>query len=216
MARGRFITLEGGEGAGKSTQARLLAEYIQSRSHDVMVTREPGGSALAERIRALLLAPDVPGHSQLAEALLFNAARADHLEEMIRPALQRGRWVICDRFRDSTRVYQGVVGGLAGELLDKLDEIVVAETQIDLTIVIDLDPVVGLARVASRRAGDGLTDRYEARPADYHERLRQGFLSIARADPFRCVVVDGFQSVDALAREIRGHVDARLLRGRGA
>ncbi len=216
MARGRFITLEGGEGTGKSTQARLLAEHLESRGFEITVTREPGGSALAERIRDLLLAPDVPGHSQLAEALLFNAARADHLEELIVPALHRGRWVICDRFCDSTRVYQGVVGGLSSLLLDKLDEMVVAETQIDLTIVIDLDPVVGLARVASRRAGAAATDRYEARSTDYHERLRQGFLGIARADPVRCVVVDGFKSVDDLAREIRGHVDARLMRGRGA
>lgn len=215
MARGRFITLEGGEGAGKSTQARLLCEHLQSIGIEVTVTREPGGSALAEKVRDLLLDPAVPTRSQLAEALMFNAARADHLEALIRPALQRGRWVICDRFIDSTRVYQGIVGGLALDVLERLDEIVVAPTMPDLTILIDLDPVVGLARVASRRAGDAVVDRYEARSGEYHEQLRAGFLQLARADPLRCVVVDGFQSVDALAREVRGHVDARLLRVRG-
>ncbi len=214
MSRGRFITLEGGEGAGKSTQARLLAEYLESAGLEVVVSREPGGSALAERIRDMLLDPSTPPHSQLAEALLFNAARADHLDALIRPALDRGRWVVCDRFLDSTRVYQGVVGGLARDVLDRLDELVVASSMPDLTFMIDLEPVVGLARVASRRSGTEPVDRYEARSTDYHERLRKGFLEAAQAEPMRCVVVDGFQSVDALARDIRGHVDARLRRGR--
>lgn len=215
MARGRFITLEGGEGAGKSTQAKRLAEHLGTLGLDVVVTREPGGSPLAERIRDALLDPALPSHSQLAEALMFNAARADHLDSLIRPALDRGRWVICDRFYDSTRVYQGLVGGIDGAVLDKLDEVVLAGTLPDLTVVIDLDPVVGLARVASRRTGEAAADRYEARGAVYHERLRQGFLDIARREPQRCAVVAGFQSVDALALEIRGHVSARLLRGRG-
>jgi len=215
MARGRLITLEGGEGAGKSTQARLLAEHLKSTGLDVVVTREPGGSALSEKIRELILDPATPAHSQLAEALLFSAARADHLDALIRPALDRGRWVICDRFSDSTRVYQGTVGGLSSELLGQLDAIVVGPTQPDLTILIDIDPVVGLARVASRRASAVPADRYEARSADYHQQLRDGFLAIARAEPMRCVVVDGFQSVDDLAREIRGHVDARQRRLRG-
>lgn len=215
MSRGRFITLEGGEGAGKSTQAKRLAEHLQASGIEVTVTREPGGSPLAERIREALLDPTLPSHSQLAEALMFNAARADHLDSLVRPALERGRWVICDRFYDSTRVYQGIVGGIEPSVLDKLDEVVLAGTVPDLTIVIDLDPVVGLARVASRRIGAEAADRYEARGADYHERLRQGFLEIARKEPVRCVVVNGFQSVDALEGEIRGHVAARLLRSRG-
>ncbi len=215
MARGRLITLEGGEGAGKSTQARLLAEHLTSSGLEVVVTREPGGSELAEKIRDLILDPATPAHSQLAEALLFSAARADHLDALIRPALDRGRWVICDRFSDSTRVYQGAVGGLAGEVVSQLDALVVGPTQPDLTIVIDIDPVVGLARVTNRRAGAEPADRYEARTTDYHQRLRDGFLTIARAEPLRCIVVDGFQSVDDLARDIRGHVDARLRRTRG-
>lgn len=215
MARGKFITLEGGEGAGKSTQAKRLADHLQAHGVDVVVTREPGGSPLAERIRDALLDPSLPSHSQLAEALMFNAARADHLDSLIRPALDRGRWVICDRFYDSTRVYQGTVGGLEAGVLDRLDEVVLAGTIPDLTVVIDLDPLVGLARVASRRPGAEAADRYEARGAEYHELLRQGFLAIAAREPARCVVVNGFQSVDALEGEIRGHVSARLMRGRG-
>lgn len=216
MARGRFITLEGGEGAGKSTQARLLAEFLRGRSLEVVVTREPGGSPFAERVRDLVLDAATPQPSQLAEALLFNAARADHLEQLIEPALLRGAWVICDRFSDSTRVYQGEVGGMAGNVLDALDEIVVGDRKPDLTFVIDLDPVVGLARVAQRTAAapPAAADRYEMRSASYHEKLRDGFLRIARADPVRCVVVDGFKSVDQLALDIKGHVDARLLRRR--
>ncbi len=216
MARGKFITFEGGEGAGKSTQVRLLAEHLTGLGLDVVVTREPGGSPFAEAIRTVVLDAATPPHAELSEALLFNAARADHLERTIRPALEKGRWVICDRFMDSTRVYQGLVGGLDQEVLDALDRIVVQPTVPDLTVLIDLDPVVGLARVEQRRLGGALApvDRYESRSPDFHERLREGFLRIARDEPQRCVIVDGFQSVDALAREIRGHADARLPRGR--
>ncbi len=217
MARGRFITLEGGEGAGKSTQARLLAEFLREQGVDVVVTREPGGSPFAERVRGLVLDAATPQPSQLAEALLFNAARADHLERLIEPALAHGNWVICDRFADSTRVYQGEVGGMAPSVLDALDEIVVGERRPDLTFVVDVDPVVGLARVADRRASapPAAADRYEMRSIQYHERLREGFLRIARTEPMRCVVVDGFKSVDQLAIDIKGHVEARLLRRRG-
>ena len=215
MARGRFITFEGGEGAGKTTQARRLADHIMARGHQVVVTREPGGSPFAEKVRDLALEAFEPGPCQLAETLLFNAARADHLDKVIRPALDRGRWVICDRFLDSTRVYQGEVGGLEEGVLDSLDEIVVAGTRPDLTVVIDLDPVVGLARVEQRRGAASArdVDRFETRGADYHEKLREGFLKIARREPIRFVVVDGFQSVDLLSADICGHVDARLFRG---
>lgn len=218
MARGGFITLEGGEGAGKSTQARRLADHLITAGLDVVVTREPGGSPFAETIRKVVLDPTTPPHAQLAEALLFNAARADHLERTIRPALERGKWVICDRFVDSTRVYQGSVGGLDAGVLDALDRVVIASTMPDLTIVLDLDPVVGLARVEQRRmVGEAApADRYESRSPEFHQHLREAFLGIARKEPLRCVVVDGFQSVDAIARDIRGHVDARLLRGRRA
>ena len=218
MPRGRFITFEGGEGTGKSTQARLLVDYLSGLGQNVVLTREPGGSPFAEAVRAIIMAPDTPAHSPLSEALLFYAARADHVEKTIRPALERGTWVVCDRFSDSTRFYQGVVGGLSNAVIETLERMVVQTTVPDLTVLLDLDVVVGLARAEQRRMGsaDGPlvhADRYESRTIQYHENLRAGFLSIARAEPRRCVTVDAFQSVDEIARDVRGHVDARF-RGR--
>lgn len=218
MPRGRFITFEGGEGTGKSTQARRLVDYLSAAGQAAVLTREPGGSPFAEAVREIIMAPGTPSHSALAEALLFNAARADHVEKTIRPALERGTWVVCDRFSDSTRVYQGVVGGLSGPVIDTLEQMVVHPTAPDLTVLLDLDVVVGLARAEQRRIGSGTgqmvhADRYESRTVRYHEELRAGFLAIARAEPRRCVVVNAFQSVDEIARDIRGHVDARF-RGR--
>ena len=215
MPRGRFITFEGGEGTGKSTQARRLADYLIAGGCDVLLTREPGGSAFAEAIRDVVLDPATPPHSPLSEALLFYAARADHLERTIRPALERGTCVICDRFSVSTRVYQGQDGGLDGQAFDALDRLVVHPTVPDLTFLLDLDVVVGLARAEQRRVGSAAgpfihADRYESRTVDYHARLRAAFLAIAHAEPRRCIVVDAFQSVDEIARDIKGHVDARL------
>ena len=215
MPRGRLITFEGGEGTGKSTQARRLVEHLNAAGQDVILTREPGGSPFAETIRAVVMSADTPPHSALSEALLFYAARADHVEKTIRPALERGTWVVCDRFSDSTRVYQGVVGGLSQLVIDTLERLVVHPTVPDLTVLLDLDVVVGLARAEQRRMGNapGLSihaDRYESRTVQYHESLRTGFLEIARAEPRRCVIIDAFQSVDEIARDIRGHVDARF------
>lgn len=218
MPRGRFVTFEGGEGTGKSTQAKLLVDYLRGAGHDVILTREPGGSPFAEAVRAIVMAADTPPHSPLAEALLFYAARADHVEKTIRPALERGSWVVCDRFSDSTRVYQGVVGGLPHPVIETLERMVVHPTVPDLTVLLDLDVVVGLARAEQRRMGNAPgpmihADRYESRTVQYHEALRTGFLNIARAEPRRCVIIDAFQSVDEIARDVRGHVDARF-RGR--
>src|SRR5690606_18081710 len=150
MARGKFITFEGGEGAGKSTQAQLLAERLKARDIQVVLTREPGGSAFAEQVRELILGSNTADHGRLAEALLFSAARADHLERTIRPALEAGQWVICDRFADSTRVYQGVAGGLPKAIIEALERIVVDDTVPDLTIVLDLPATDGLARARGR------------------------------------------------------------------
>src|ERR1700674_3233425 len=150
MASGKFITFEGGEGSGKSTQARLLVDRLKARGIDAILTREPGGSPFAEQVRALLLDPATPSHSALSEALLFYAARADHLDKTIRPALAGGRWVICDRFSDSTSVYQGVAGGLAGDALDALERMVVAPTRPKITFILDLAPAHGLARARAR------------------------------------------------------------------
>ncbi|KAB2847318.1 MAG: dTMP kinase, partial [Hyphomicrobiaceae bacterium] len=169
---GRFVTLEGGEGSGKSTQARLLAKHLESLGISVVVTREPGGTPFADDVRALLLSGANRGVA-LAEALLFNAARADHLERVIRPALTAGRWVISDRFADSTRAYQGAADGLSAEVLGQLETIVIGQTRPDLTLILDIDVTMGLARAAARAGADA----FEARDRQFHERLRGGFLA---------------------------------------
>jgi dTMP kinase len=217
MATGRFITFEGGEGSGKSTQVRLLADRLRGRGIDAVMTREPGGSPFAEQVRGLILDPATAPHSALSEALLFYAARSDLLDTVIRPALAAGRWVVCDRFSDSTRVYQGIAGGVEPSVLDRLEDIVVSGTRPDLTLILDLPADVGLARAAGRRGGNvgaaQQPDAYEKRGLTFHERLRAGYAAIAKAEPQRCVLVDGAGTAEAIAAEIWGHVERRLLRG---
>lgn len=218
MTRGRFITFEGGEGAGKSTQSQLLADRLRGRGLDVVVTREPGGSPFAERLRRLLLDPATESHAPLAEALVFYAARADHLDSVIRPALAAGRWVLCDRFSDSTRVYQGYAGRLPREALEVLETLVVEPTKPDLTLMIDLDPVLGLERAAARRArlagrAGGAVDPFERREHAFHGLLREGFLAIAHAEPKRCVLIDGGRSSEDVSRAVFAAVETRLLSG---
>jgi dTMP kinase len=210
--RGKFITFEGGEGSGKSTQARLLADHLRQAGRSVLETREPGGSPFAERVRGLILDPATPAHGPLSEALLFMAARADHLAATIRPALAAGSWVVCDRFTDSTRVYQGAAGGLPAEVLDTLEALVVGETRPDLTLLLDLEPAVGLERARQRGASSGLaaSDGYENRGLAYHERLRGGFLALAAREPKRVVVVDGGAAPEAIAGQIRAAVAKRF------
>jgi dTMP kinase len=197
--RGRFITFEGGEGSGKSTQARLLADRLRRDGRTVVETREPGGSPFAERLRAFILDPTVPPHVPLAEALLFYAARADHVAAVIAPALAEGAVVICDRFSDSTRVYQGYAGCLAPETLEALEQIVVGPVVPALTLLLDLPAEVGLARA---RARGGPADAYEGRDLAYHERLREGFLEVARRHPARVRVIDAALAPDAVAARI--------------
>jgi dTMP kinase len=217
MARGRFITFEGGEGAGKSTQIRRLATALGDAGVEVVVTREPGGTPRAELVRALLFDRTLPPASALTEALLFNAARADHLDGLVRPALAAGRWVLCDRFMDSTRAYQGAAGGLTPADVATLERLTVADTRPDATFVLDLDPAVGLARAHARQriaAPDDLgRDPFEARDRVFHERLREAFLAIARTEPDRCRVVDAAQPPDAVAAEILAAVRERFDRG---
>ncbi|MEZ5907355.1 MAG: dTMP kinase [Hyphomicrobiaceae bacterium] len=210
LRRGRLITLEGGEGTGKSTQTRLLAERLHGLGHEVVTTREPGGSPFAEQVRAFIIAASTAPHAPMAEALLFLAARADHLAQRIRPALERGAFVICDRFTDSTLVYQGLAGGVPPATLEALDRLVVGDDHPDLTLVLDLDPVEGLARALTRSGGKQLDDRYESREIDYHRRLREGFLTIARSEPARCVVVDASESEPRVASAIWSAVSERL------
>lgn len=207
MTRGRFITFEGGEGAGKSTQAARLAERLGARGLEVVRTREPGGTPGAEALRGLLVDGPADRWSPLAEALMMNAARSDHLDRVIRPALARGAWVICDRFADSTRAYQGAAGGLAAEAVERLETLVVDGTKPDLTLVFDLPVEVGLARAGVREGGAA---RFESKGADFHARLREAFLAIAAREPDRCAVIDAAGSPDQVFSAVLGAVDARL------
>ena len=196
MARGYFINLEGGEGAGKSTQAVLLAEKIEARGREVVRTREPGGSPGAEAIRALLVNGATDRWSPISETLLMYAARRDHIERVIAPALARGAVVVCDRYADSTRAYQGAGGGVPGPLIGALEEAVLGDTRPDLTLMFDLPPAVGLTRATARSQGEG---RFEAKDLEFHERLRAAFLNIARDEPARCVVIDAEADAESVA-----------------
>lgn len=209
MTSGRFITLEGGEGTGKSTQARRLAAYLRTLGHEVVETREPGGSPGAEAVRHVLLSGAAEPFGAEAEALLFAAARADHLEIVIRPALAAGRIVVCDRFVDSTRVYQGAVGQVPAALLDTLEAATIGGTLPDLTLILDVPPELGLARAAERGKG-AVADRFEREGTDYHAQVREAFLARAAAATERCVVVDARGGVDEVAAAIARIVDARL------
>ena len=187
-AAGRFITLEGGEGTGKSTLAKALAGKLEAVGIRAILTREPGGTPLAEAARNLLLhPPEGEAWSPLSEALLVNAARRDHLEKLIRPALARGDWVICDRFADSTRVYQSIDGGVAAGALLAIEREVLETTLPDLTLVLDVSLEVARTRRAARA---GALDTFERRPDAFHEAVRLAFLNIAKAEPERCRVID--------------------------
>src|SRR5581483_1597763 len=186
---GRFITFEGGEGSGKSTQAAMLAHRLKSLGIDVLLTREPGGSPGAEIIRHVILSGAAKPLGGEAEAMLFAAARDDHVRTTIRPALERGNWVLCDRFADSTRVYQGVAGKVDDRLIRALERITVGGTKPDLTFVLDVPVEVGLTR-ASERRGKAVADRFEGEGREFHEKLRAAFLALAAGEPERCVVVD--------------------------
>ena len=209
MKRGGFITLEGGEGAGKSAQTRRLAARLRALGFEVVATREPGGTPHAERLRALILSGALRDTGAAAEALAFSAARIDHIDELIAPALARGAFVVCDRFADSTRAYQGAAGDLPEQFIDRLERVAVGACRPDLTLVIDLPPEIGLARAASRR-GQGGVDRFEAEGLNFHHALRAGFLDIARAEPARCVVIDGSQDEEAVGQAIWRAVTARF------
>ena len=207
MTRGCFITFEGGEGAGKSTQIRRLAERLRAEARDVVLTREPGGSPGAESIRELLLNGAVDRWSPLTEALLMNAARRDHIERVIAPALARGAVVLCDRFADSTRAYQGAGGAVDLNVIAELEAAVVGEMRPDLTLIFDLPVAEGLRRALSRNGGE---ERFEAKGEAFHERLRAAYLDIARSEPDRCVVIDAAASLDSVEAAIAVAVAPRL------
>ena len=207
MGRGRFITLEGGEGAGKTTQVALLQAALRGAGIDALATREPGGAPGAEAIRPLLV-QGAPGRwDALGEALLHYAARRDHLVTTVRPALQAGTWVVCDRFADSTMAYQGFGLGLGAELIAALDHMVVGDTRPDLTLILDLPVEAGLQRAAARHDD---AQRYERMDLDFHRRVRQGFLEITRRDPGRCLVIDAAGGIEATHAAVRDAARERL------
>lgn len=208
MTRGRFITLEGGEGAGKSTQVKRLAAELTARGLDVVTTREPGGAPGAEAIRHLLVDGAVDRWDPLSETLLHFAARREHLETLIAPALRDGRWVVSDRFADSTMAYQGIVQGVGREAVDGLYRLVVGDLVPDLTLVLDLPVEIGLKRAGER----GGADRYERMGQAFHERLRQAFLEIVNDNPCRCVLIDATGDEDRVAGLILEAVEARLFK----
>lgn len=209
--RGRFITFEGGEGAGKTTQIDRLRRRLEDLGHQVTVTREPGGSPRAEEIRRALLGGRAKKLGPTAEALLFYAARADHLDTLIRPSLDRGIHVLCDRFSDSTRAYQGALGEVAPRILGSLERVIVGETEPDLTLVLDVPPAVGLARARRRSeaSGEG-ADRFESEGDAYHEALRQAFREIASAQPERCVLIDAGGDPDAVEEAVWAALGERV------
>jgi len=209
LTRGKFITFEGGEGTGKSTQAKLLVERLKTLGITSVLTREPGGSTVAEIIRHVILSGAAKPLGAEAEAMLFAAARDDHLTQTIRPALERGEWVICDRFSDSTRVYQGVLGQVDPRLINRLEKITVGDTKPDLTLVLDVSATIGLARAKSRR-GAAESDRFESEDFAFHDRLREAYRQLAISEPDRCVLVDAGQTPDKMANDIWAVVSRKL------
>jgi dTMP kinase len=201
MTKGRFITFEGIDGSGKSTQSRRFSDHLRAQGHDVVSTREPGGSPGAEEIRQLVLTGDPDRWSPETEILLFTAARRDHLEKTIEPALAVGKTVVSDRFADSTRVYQGATRGDLRGMVDSLHKLMIGREP-DLTFIIDMDPATALARGLARRSGE---DRFEDFGLGFQETLRHGFLALAHANPDRCVLIDGNRTADQIASEIAAH-----------
>lgn len=214
MTLGKFITLEGGEGTGKSTQTRILAEKLRKTGLTVVATREPGGTDAGEAIRNLLLNDALGDITPLTEALLFSAARSEHIAKKIAPNLLKGHWVISDRFMDSTRAYQGTQGGLQSETIDTLQQIVVAEHIPDLTILLDLPAEEGLARAQSRHNQSDTAngrDRFEARDLEFHEALRHRFIAIAEEGNRRMEVIDASKGERAVANAVWRAVKRRLI-----
>lgn len=207
VTRGRFITFEGGEGAGKSTQARLLVERLQAAGLTVVMTREPGGSDGAEALRPLLVTGDRDRWTPTAETLLMYAGRSDHLTRLIRPALEAGTWVVCDRFSDSTRAYQGAGGGVDPAFIEAIEAEVVGVDKPDLTLIFDMPVEVGLERAFGR---DMFEARFESKGLEFHERLRAEFLRIASREPERCARIDASGSLAAVAADVWAAVSSRL------
>lgn len=214
-AKGHFITLEGGDGTGKSTQIKLLHKALAASGIDVVITREPGGTDQAERIRSLLLQRDSGTFDPMTEALLLFGARREHLVNKIWPSIEQGTWVVSDRFADSSRAFQGYGMGLDLDVIEKLYTLVAGDFKPALTIILDIDPEEGLSRsmkhmATTANASESTEDRYELMGTPFHTRLRDGFLKIAKAEPDRCVVIDAAQSIDAVHRSILAEISRRF------
>ena len=199
--RGKFISFEGGEGSGKSTQIKLLAQRLEAAKLRAILTREPGGSPGAEIIRHLVLSGMGKLLGPEAETLLFAAARDDHVRTVIEPALTQGTWVLCDRFSDSTRAYQGRLGNVDPGVLNAMQRVTIGDLKPDLTIILDVPVEIGLKRAAARR-GDGAPDRFEAEDINFHQGLRDAYRQIAAEDPERCVLIDATASPDIVAAQV--------------
>ncbi len=204
--RGLFLTLEGAEGVGKSTNIEFLTHFLEQKGIDYLLTRGPGGTLLAERIRDLLLEVHEEPMSELTELLLVFAARAQHLAMRIEPALAAGKWVLCDRFTDATFAYQGAGRGLSVELIEQLQSIVQESLRPDLTIILDLDPMIGMERATQR----GDLDRFEQEQQSFFQRVRQGYLDIAAAEPDRCVVIDASKPLESVKADLLEALEHRL------
>jgi dTMP kinase len=206
--RGLFLTLEGAEGVGKSTNIEYITQYLERRGIEYVLTREPGGTALAEKIRDLLLAVHEEPMSELTELLLVFAARAQHLDKVIQPALSKGKWVVCDRFTDATFAYQGAGRGLSVETIGQLQLLVQGELRHDLTLILDLDPEIGLARASNR----GELDRFELEQQRFFRHVRQGYLNIAQAEPERCKVIDASKPLTDVKLDLLAALEQGLSR----
>lgn len=206
---GLLITFEGGEGAGKSTQILALADHLRAKGFEVVVTREPGGSAGAEAVRHVILSGAAEAYGPAMEALLFAAARSDHVDQKIRPAIEAGQIVLCDRFIDSSRVYQGISGNLDPQFMQSVERIAIDGTMPDLTFILDIPADKGLARAGLRR-GTETADRFEKETIATHEARRQAFLAIAASEPQRCKIIDADRTVDEISAEIAALADAAL------
>ncbi|MFI0849523.1 dTMP kinase [Mesorhizobium sp. IMUNJ 23232] len=209
MARGLFISFEGGEGAGKSTQIRRLSEKLRRKGYDTLVTREPGGSPGAEALRHVILSGAAEPFGPRMEAILFAAARSDHVEQTIRPALERGAIVLCDRFLDSSRVYQGAGSDENRGFVETLVHVAVNGVMPDMTLIFDIDAEIGLSRAAARR-GVGEADRFEKETVDIHQRRREAYLAIAEKEPDRCIIIDASADEDEVEDVVTAAVFAAL------
>jgi dTMP kinase len=206
--RGLFLTLEGAEGVGKSTNIEYITQYLEQRDIEYVLTREPGGTQLAEKIRNLLLAVHEEPMSELTELLLVFAARAQHLDKVIEPALSKGKWVVCDRFTDATFAYQGAGRGLSVETIGQLQSLVQGKLRPDLTLILDLNPEIGLARASNR----GELDRFELEQQSFFRHVRQGYLDIAQAEPERCRVIDASKPLTDVKLDLLAALEQGLSR----